>query len=106
MGTVIPRSRSSDLPHTLKTLNSHSKQLGVTVEKLINILKGNESGEDLLQSLTKMNNELVPNVEYGSPIVKEGKYVQKRKSSASSLQKENKISFSFHSTLTKMVKLP
>ncbi|GFX37842.1 caspase-3 [Trichonephila clavipes] len=83
-----------------------SKQLEVTVEKLISILKGNESSEDLLQSLTKMNNELVPNVEYGSPIVKEGKYVKKRSSSASSLQKENKISFSFLSTLTKTVKLP
>ncbi|GFR21169.1 caspase-3 [Trichonephila clavata] len=79
-----------------------SKQLEVTVEKLISILKGGESGEDLLQSLTKMNNELVPSTEYCTPKVKAGKYSSRR----SSLQEENTISFSFHSTLTKTVKLP
>lgn len=77
-----------------------TKQLEVIGEKLISILKKDELHEDLLQSLTKMNNDLVKDT------LKDGKYSPSGSSSECSSLLEENISFSFHSTLTKVVKLP
>ncbi|GFU38053.1 caspase-3 [Nephila pilipes] len=69
-------------------LKKYAYQLKSTVKKLLSILKNNEGCEDLLNSLTKMNYELVKDFEFYS------------------LSDKNRASFSLHSTLTKMVKLP